>query len=293
MFAHRSDLPLDNDTLSQFLPWLIAFMVFLAVLAMSGMLLLASTAARWDEGIRGTLTVQILPTQDSSKDSEHLQKVLLILGELPEVKYFETLGDDKMMALLKPWLGATAVSNNLPLPRLIDVGLKSGARLDLKNLTQRIKSIVPGVTIDDHSVWLERLVHLTRMLEGLAAIVLVFIGFATVGTVVFTTRTGLAIHHNAIEVLHFIGAQDSYIASQFASRALFLGLKGGIIGLFLAVPTLWAIAAIAQQMEAGLLPDISLNFFHYLAGVALPVVISLIAMISARLTVMKTLSEML
>ena len=293
MFAQHSDLPLDNDNLSQFLPWLIAFMVFLAVLAMAGMLLLASTASRWDRGISGSLTVQILPAETLAKDSKRLQKVLLVLSEVPQVKHFETFGDDKMMALLKPWLGSAAVSDDLPLPRLVDVELKSGAKLDLEKLSQRMESIIPGVTIDDHSVWLERFVHLTRVLEGLASIVLAFIGFSTVGTVVFTTRTGLAIHRNAIEVLHFIGAQDSYIASQFASRALTLGLKGGIIGLFMAVPTLWAIAAMARQVESGLLPDINLGIAHYSVGAALPVVIALIAMVSAYLTVMKTLSRML
>jgi cell division transport system permease protein len=293
MFAQRSDLPLEKDTLSQFLPWLIAFMVFLAALAMAGLLLLAATAARWDQAISGTLTVQILPAENPTKDSERLQKVLLVLGEVPEVAGFDTLGDDKMKVLLEPWLGTISVLDDLPLPRLVDVEIKPGARLNLKKLSQRMESMVPGVTIDDHSVWLKRLVHLTRVLEGVAAIVLTFIGLVTVGTVVFTTRTGLAIHQNAIEVLHFIGAKDSYIASQFASRALTLGLKGGAFGLFLAVPTLWAIAAMAQQMEASLLPDFNLGFAHYVAGAALPLVIALIAMITARLTVMKTLSRML
>jgi cell division transport system permease protein len=293
MFTQRSDLPLDKDALSQFLPWLIAFMVFLSVLAMTGMLLLASTAARWDQGVTGTLTVQIMPAGTPSKDTERLQKVLLFLGKLTEVKRFETLSDDKMIALLKPWLGTTVVSGDLPLPRLVDVELKSGVELDLKKLSERFDTLITGVTIDDHSVWLERLVRLTRVLEGLAAIVLLFIGLATVGTVVFTTRTGLAIHHNAIEVLHFIGAQDSYIASQFASRALTLGLKGGVIGLFLAIPTLWSISAMARQMDSSLLPDINLGITHYLVGAALPIVISLIAMLTARLTVIKTLSRML
>ncbi len=293
MFTRRSDLPLDKDTLSQFLPWLIAFMVFLAVLAMAGMLVLDATAARWDRGISGTLTVQIVPAENPIKDSERLQKVLLLLGETPEVHRFETLGDAKLMTLLEPWLGATAASGDLPLPRLVDVELKPGAELDVEKLSQRMESRVPGVTIDDHSIWLERLVRLIRTVEGLATMVLAFIGFATVGTVVFTTRTGLAIHRNAIEVLHFIGAQDSYIASQFASRALSLGLKGGVIGLLLAAPTLWGIAVMAAEMEAGLLPDITLGPPHYSAVVALPLVIAFIAMVTARLTVMKTLSRML
>ena len=137
MFVQRSDLPLDKDALSQFLPWLIAFMVFLAVLAMTGMLLLASTAARWDRGVSGALTVQIMPAENLSKDTERLQKVLLVLSKLPEVKHFEALSDDKMITLLKPWLGTTLVSGDLPLPRLVDVKLKSGAKLDLKKLSKR------------------------------------------------------------------------------------------------------------------------------------------------------------
>ena len=293
MFSKRSDLPLDNDSLSKFLPWLIAFMVFLAVLSMFGMLLLASTAARWDQGISGTLTIQVLPADNRAKDSERLQKVLLVLEKLPEVERFEVFGDEKMKALLEPWLGSAAASKDLPLPRLIDVELKSGLIINLNELSQKIEDMVPNIAIDSHSLWLERIVNLTRVLEVLAIVILAFIGFATVGTVVFTTRTGLAIHRNAIEVLHLIGAQDSYIASQFASRALTLGLKGGGVGLCLSIPTMWIISAIAKQMETNLLPNINFGISHFLVWLALPVVIAFIAMFTARLTVLRTLSRML
>lgn len=293
MFARRSDLPLDRDALSRFLPWLIAFMVFLAVLAMAGVLVLNATAARWDRGITGTLTVQIIPADDPSKDDDRLQKVLKILAETPEVDRFETLGDDKLLALLEPWLGTGVGAQDLPLPRLVDVELKPDAKLDVEALSRRVEARVPGVSIDDHSLWLERLVHLIRTVEGLASLILVLIGLATVGTVVFTTRTGLAIHRNAIEVLHFIGAQDSYVASQFAGRALTLGLKGGLAGLLLAAPTLWGIGVMAQRMDSGLLPDITLGPVHWAALAGLPVAVALIAMVTARLTVLKTLSRML
>ena len=81
--------------------------------------------------------------------------------------------------------------------------------------------------------------------------ILALIGLATIGTVIFTTRTGLAVHQEAIEVLHLIGAQDSYIARQFATRALMLALRGGLIGLALAVPTLIAIGILSAAMDAG------------------------------------------
>jgi cell division transport system permease protein len=293
MFSGRSDLPLDKDALSRFLPWLIAFMVFLAVLAMAGMLALNTVSQRWDRGISGTLTVQIAPVDDPAKDAERLQTVLAILASTPEIARYESLGDDRLMQLLEPWLGAAAGARDLPLPRLVDVELKPKASLDVQALSRRLAGRVPGASIDDHRVWLERLVRLIQTVQGLATLVLMFIALATVGTVIFTTRTGLAVHREAIEVLHLIGAQDSYVARQFAGRALALGLKGGVIGLALAIPTLMAIGYFAQQLDSSLIPNVRLGTVHWAIVGSLPLVVALIAMVTARLTVLKALSRML
>jgi cell division transport system permease protein len=302
MFGRRSDLPLDSDPLSRFLPWLIAFMVYLAVLALAGALVLNAVIVRWDRGVTGTLTVQIAPLErppsvaaaDARADEERRQKAVLeLLSSVPEVARAEALDDLRLMALLEPWLGTTEVIDDLPLPRLIDVELKPGTNLDVAALAARLAKAVPGTAIDDHKIWLERLVRLIRTVEVVASVVLVFIGLATVGTVVFATRTGLAIHQEAIEVLHLIGAQDSYVAQQFASRALVLGLRGGIIGLVLAVPTLFAISYLAAHLEAGLLPDIDMGMAHWSALAGMPVAAALIAMVTARMTVLRTLARML
>ena len=296
MLAHRSDLPLDRDALSRFLPWLIAFMVYLACLALAGMLTLGAVAERWDAGVSGTLTVQIIPSESPTaapKEARRIEAALEILRTTPGIAGAEVIGEDRIMALLEPWLGSIGGSGDLPLPRLIDVELKAGAEVDTAALSKRLRQAVPGATVDDHGVWLDKLVRLLRAVEILASLVLLLIGLATVGTVVFTTRTGLAIHQEAIEVLHLIGAQDSYVAKQFATRALILGLRGGIIGLVLAVPTLMGIGALAARMEAGLLPDFTLTPAHWAAMVCLPLAVALIAMLTARLTVMKTLAEML
>jgi len=296
MLAHRSDLPLDRDAISRFLPWLIAFMVYLACLALAGMLTLGAVAERWDTGISGTLTVQIIPSESSAaapKEVRRIEAALDILRTTPGIAGAEVIGEDRIMALLEPWLGSIGGSGDLPLPRLIDVELKAGAEVDTAALSKRLRQAVPGTTVDDHGVWLDKLVRLLRAVEILASLVLLLIGSATVGTVVFTTRTGLAIHQEVIEVLHLIGAQDSYVAKQFATRALILGLRGGIIGLVLAVPTLMGIGVLAARMEAGLLPDFTLTPAHWAAMVCLPLAVALIAMLTARLTVMKTLAEML
>lgn len=293
MFSRRSDLLLDKDSLNRFLPWLIAFMVFLVILAMAGMLVLNATAARWDKGISGTLTVQIMPGENSEKNDDRLRKVLSILARMPEVAHYEALSDEKLLELLEPWLGVVAGARDLPLPGLVDVELKPDADLDVAAFAKRLAARVPGTSVDDHRVWLERLVNLIQTAQGLAALVVVFIILATIGTVVFTTRTGLVIHRDAIEILHLIGAQDSYVARQFAGRALALGLKGGLIGLLLALPTLFGIVTLARQMDSSILPDFTLTPVHWAILTVLPLAVAFIAMLTARLTVMNALSRML
>jgi cell division transport system permease protein len=291
VFTRRTDLQLERDSLGRFLPWLIAFMVYLSVLAFAGMLALDDVATRWDRGISGSLTVQMVSVDSGGE--KQATAVLKVLNSTPGISSAQFLNPDKLMVLLEPWLGSDALVAELPLPRLIDVTLETGTKINIAALERRLKAVAPGAIVDDHGVWLEHLINLIQTIKALALAVLLFIVLATIGTVIFATRTGLAIHHEAIEVLHLIGAQDSYIARQFASRALMLGLRGGLLGLMLAVPTIWGIGTLARSLQAGFLPEFSLGLPHWVVLSSLPVVVALVAMVSARLTVMKTLARML
>ena len=293
ILSRRSDLPLDRDEHSRFLPWLIAFMVFLSILAVAGMLVLNATASRWDAGVRGTFTVQVVPTDDAAADEARLTEVLTVLATAPEVARYDALDESRLMRLLEPWVGPNVERGDLPLPRLIDVELKQSTDLTASDLGDRLSARVKGVTIDDHRVWLDRLVRMIETFEALALVVLLFIVMATVGTVVFTTRTGLAIHREAIEVLHLIGAHDDYIARQFAQRALGLGIKGGLLGLALALPTLWMLAHLAAGLDERLLPDMGFGPWHWALLLALPLSVAMIAMTTAKMTVLRNLGRML
>ncbi len=293
MIGLRSDLPLDRDQLSRFLPWLIAFMVFLAVLAVAGMLVLNATASKWDRGVRGTMTVQVVPTEDEANDEQRLNAVLTVLATSPEIERYDAMDKARLVRLLEPWVGTEAASGVLPLPRLIDVELKPTHALTAAQLSERLAEKASGVVVDDHRVWLDHLVRLIDTFEALALVVLAFIVLSTIGTIVFTTRTGLSVHREAIEVLHLIGAHDTYIARQFARRALWLGLAGGVAGLLLAVPTLWALAHLAHSLDERLLPDIGFGPAHWAVLAALPVLVALVAMSTAKVTVMRTLERML
>ncbi len=298
MLNQRSDLPLDRDAISRFLPWLIAFMVFLAVLALAGTLVLGSMAARWDRGMNGTLTVQIAPAppdtdRGTDRGDDRTTRALKVLRATPGVARAEPIDEGRMLALLEPWLGSGGSAIDLPLPRLIDVVKEPGRTIDMAALAKRLDEVAPGASVDDHGVWLERLLRLIHTIEALSLSVVVLIGFATVGTVVFSTRTGLAIHQDVIEVLHLIGAHDSYIAKQFAGHALALGVRGGLLGLGLAVPTLLGIGSLAARLESGPLPDLSLTPTHWAVLAVLPPAVAVIAMLTARITVTRSLARML
>ena len=133
---------------------------------------------------------------------------------------------------------------------------------------------------------------LGRSLELLAGAVVILIGLAAVATVVFTTRMGLSIHRNVIELLHLIGARDGYVAAQFQRQAMILGLRGGVLGIVLAVATLFGLRHVAGRLETPLAPDIPVAHWAWALLAAVPVVTALIAMATARLTALRELAKM-
>src|SRR3546814_4018863 len=66
----RQAVPLDRDSAGRYLPLLVAIMVYLAVLAVAGALMMTKLAERWDSGLAGALTVQIPPAADTAARSE-------------------------------------------------------------------------------------------------------------------------------------------------------------------------------------------------------------------------------
>ena len=292
------DIPLNRDGSVRFLPWIIALMVYLAGLALAGTLVLNGTLARWDRSLAGTLTVQLPPIPaQSGKGDGGLAVVLGLLRGTPGVVSAEPLSRDAIAKLIEPWLGNALAPEELALPRLIDLRIDAARPPDLAALRTRLAGAAPGIVLDDHRLWLDRLATLLLSIEITTLAILALIGAAAVLTVVFTTRAGLAVHHGVIEVLHLIGAQDGYIAGQFEQQALRLGLRGGLIGLALAILTLYGItreatatAVLGERVQ--LLPALDLAPWHWLVLALLPVAAALIAMMTARITVLRALARM-
>ena len=302
MFRPRSDLPLEQDAAKRFLPWLIVLVVYLAALALAGLMVLSTAASGWGRGLTDTLTVQIPPaastaSEDGVADSNsspkaRVERALEVLRATPGVAQAKALSREELLALLEPWLGSGQFAEELSLPALIDVKLKVQSGVSLEGLAATLDAAVPGATIDDHKRWFDRLILLVRSVELIAGGIVLLVSLAAVATVIFVTRTGLAIHHDVIELLHVMGAHDAYIARQFQFQALDMGLRGGAVGFALAASTLLALGYLSARIEAMLLPSLELNASQWLTLAALPFVLALISMITARVTVLRAIAKL-
>lgn len=292
MLQLRADLPLNRHAATRFVPWVIAVMVYLAALALAGGMLLGDATARWTAGLAGTITVQLMPNPAGKDATEaDLKKALAVLKAEPGIVRAAVLGEAETRKLIEPWLG-TAASADLPLPRLIDVSARSGGAVDLDELRRKLGEAVPAARLDSHRQWLAPAVDFARSVEFLALIILLLTVAAAVVAVIFAARSGLAAHQRMIEVLHFMGARDSFIARQFERQAMLQALIGGAIGLPAAVLTLLLVGWVAGDIAFFGLTGVRLGWFGWIAVILIVPVAATIATVTARITVLTALARL-
>lgn len=294
MIRRRTDLPLSRDPSVRLVPWIIGLMTYLACLMLAGSLLLSELLDQWSSGLSGTVTVQVLPRERESPKllEARVDKLVRILERTNGVAVARALPLDEVAALLEPWLGGATALETLPLPRLIDVRLDMIDPPPMEELRTMLSNADPGALLDDHGVWRDQLADLVGALELVAGFVVLLVGLATAGIVIFATRSGLAAHQDVIEVLHLIGAEDGYVARQFQGLALMQGLRGGIIGLAMGAATIWGLGYAAGQIDSAILPQARLLAWHWAVLASLPAATALIARSTARRTVMRSLKRM-
>jgi cell division transport system permease protein len=293
--ARSSTLPLDEDGSARFLPWLIGLMVFLSALTIGGGFAINAALSRWDDGLRGTLTVQLpQPASGGSLSPSSVDRVLKLLRDTAGVTAATALDPQAEAGLLQPWLGDSIVAEQLPLPLLIDVRRAEAVSFDVSDLGRRLAEIVPAASVETHGAWLDQLFRVAGLIEIGAGVVVFLIGLVAVMTVIFTTRTGLMIHAPIVDLLHVMGATDSYVAGQFQWHAFWLGMRGGFIGL---VPALLAFGALRLAAERGgaaadLAPGLHLSLLAWVLVAGLPLAMGLVGLMTARVTVLRTLARM-
>ena len=276
----------------------VAIMTFLASITTGAVLLVSASAAEWQSDVSSEITLQVrpVPGRDLDRDSAAVVEAMRSQPGIVEVRPFTKEQSSK---LLEPWLGSGLSFDDLPIPRVIVARVQPGTTLDLAGLRSRVTQVAPSTSVDDHRAWIERMRTMTgaTVFAGLGILALVIV--ATIISVSFATRGAMAANRPIVEVLHFVGAGDRYIANRFQRHFLRLGLEGGLIGGGVAMLGFgfsesiagWFSGTPVGDQFAALLGTFSLRPSGYLALAAQAVLIAAITAWASRRTLFATLDD--
>ena len=215
------------------------------------------------------------------------------LRELPGVVAVRVVPEQEIERLLEPWIGVGGLEGDLPVPALIDVDLTTDGQADLAPLRAAVAAVAPAARVDTNAQWLAPLASLIGALKWLAAgLVLLMVG-ATAATVVLAARAALDTHRATIEILHLMGATDVQVARLFQRRIALDALFGGLVGFILAGFVLIAIGDRVAALGSELLGSATIPAQGWAVLIFLPVLGVLLAMLVARLTILRALGRML
>ncbi len=274
----------------------VAIMTFLAAVTSGAVAMVIVSATEWQSEVAREMTIQVRPTLGRDIEAE-LGKAQALARAAPGVVEARIYSREESGRLLEPWLGPGLSLDDLPVPRMIAIRVARGGAVDTAALRQALARDVVGASLDDHRGWIDRMRRManTAVAGGLGIFGLVLA--ATILSVAFATRGAMASNRPIVEVLHFVGAKDAYIASQFQRHFLTLGLKGGALGggaaiLFLALagPVNDLFVGTAGEAEAAaLFGGFSVGPMGYAVVVAEVVLIAAITALTSRQVVIHTL----
>jgi cell division transport system permease protein len=276
----------------------VAIMTFLASLTTGAVLLISASASEWQSEVASEITIQVRPKagRDLERDVAAVVEATRTQAGIVDARPFTR---EESSALLEPWLGSGLSLDDLPVPRVIVARVSPGTALDLSALRKIITQVAPTASVDDHRAWIERMRSMTgaTVFFGLGILALVII--ATIISVSFATRGAMAANRPIVEVLHFVGAGDRYIADRFFRHFLLLGLEGGVIGGGVAMLGFgfsesiagWFSGTPVGDQFAALLGTFSLRPSGYLVLAVQAIMIAAITAWASRRTLFATLDD--
>ena len=274
----------------------VAIMTFLASITTGAVILVGTAASDWQSDVSREVTIQVIPAAGRDIDATVQQAAALARG-------FPGIGDvlpytkEQSSKLLEPWLGSGLSLDELPVPRLIVVRIAPGAAPDIPQLRRNLAEQVPGAVLDDHRGFIERMRAMAGTAVAAGVFILILVVAATMLSVTFATRGAMATNKPVIEVLHFVGAKNGFIAGHFQRHFLMLGLQGGVLGGGVAV-LLFALAGVfsrwfagsaASEQTSALFGSFAIGIGGYLAVVVQIVLIAVVTALTSRHTVNRTL----
>jgi cell division transport system permease protein len=274
------------------MPWVIAIMVALTVIAGAGGLALSNLARSAQSELSGAATVQIVEPLRTERDRQ-TAVAERVLGELPEVAGLRVVPEDELDALLDPWLGGGG-EEAVPVPSLIDVELRGPADTGkLSALRQALRPVAPAARVDAQSAWLGPVFKAISSLQWLAIALVVLLALTSAAAVWLAARSALGGNRGTIEIVHLLGGTDAQIARIFQRSVAFDAAAGGTVGLGLGMVAVLVLGRQFAALGSGMVAGGGLGTIDWLLISAIPLAGVVIAILTARLTVLSALRRML
>jgi cell division transport system permease protein len=275
------------------IPWVIAILIALVVVAAAGGLSLRNLAENARADLSGAVTVQIVEADAASRDAQAKAVARTLSGE-PTIRSVRIVPEGELVELLEPWLGAGAASDEVPIPALIDIELSERASAQrIAELQRTISAAAPSARVDAQSDWLRPVYDALAALQYLALGLIALVAIATAAAVWLAARSALANHHETVEIIHLLGGTDAQVSSIFQRSVIRDAAFGGLVGLALGAAAVWLLGQQFALLDSGMVATGGLGWNDWLIIAAIPVAGVVLAFITARITIALALRSML
>ncbi len=277
------------------MPWVIAIMIALTVMAASAGLALKNVADNARDEIAGGITVQIVEAAPAERDRQ-AERTVSYFSNRDDVASVRRVPDDELEALLEPWLGelGDSAEDGVPIPALVDVRLSGPVTAErLRDMRGELLAQAPAARVDAQASWLGPVFDAIRSLQILALGLVILLAITSAAAVWLAARSALGTNRDTIEVIHHLGGTDGQIAAIFQRSIAWDAAIGGAAGLLLGLAAVFILGQQFAELGSGLVAGGGLGPVDWITIGAIPIIGIILAAITARFTVITALRRML
>lgn len=275
------------------IPWVIAILIALVVIAAAGGLALRNLATTASAGLSSAVSVQVIEPNPDLREARGAAAVKVLTG-LEGVTAVRLVPEAELVALLEPWLGAGAGDGDVPIPALIDVELAASAGPDeITRIEAALAAAVPGARVDAQGDFLRPVNEALAALQWLALGLIGLIALATAAAVWLAARNAFAAARDTVEIMHLLGASERQIAAVFLRDVLREAVAGALLGAALGVAAVWLLGQQFAALDSGMVSGGGLGLGEWLVLAVIPLAGVLLALVTARITIALALRDML
>ena len=279
------------------IPWVIAILIALVVIAAAGGLSLRNLAENARADLADAVTVQIIEANPQDR-SQQAEAAASALASYPLVTSVRQVPQAELEELLKPWLGEGAASDNVPIPALIDVELSRRASAEELGELQSVldgalEPLGGAARVDAQSQWLRPVYEALSALQYLALGLIVLVSIATAAAVWLASRSAFANHRETVEIIHLLGGTDAQVTRVFERPVIREAAFGAFVGLLIGLAAVWLLGQQFASLDSGMVGGGGLSLTDWLIIAAIPAGGVLLAVITGRITIGYALKSML